>query len=270
MTTPESLLDRSLDQSYKQKVASRFSKAALSYDRYAVFQEQVLALLLRDISPQSGQCWLDLGTGTGRALEWLSQQNLNLQLLGLDLSDSMLIQAQARVQDAQYVCADAESLPFVENCFDGVISSLVIQWCQSPNVLFSELGRVLKPSGTIVLSTLLEGSMFELGEAWRCVDQRSHHNHYPCLNDLLQYVQGSGLTLVEARQQRMTLHYETVKEVVYSLKKVGASLVTDGQSVVTPSKWKTFEAAYREHQNAQGIPLSYEVGFITLRKDVHG
>lgn len=258
------------DSSYKQKVASSFSRAACSYDEYARFQEQVLAQLMTRFEAQSSERWLDLGTGTGRALQAMQESQPALELVALDLSFSMLRQAQQRAHGVGFVCADAEALPFGNDTFDGVFSSLAIQWCLNPTRLFQELSRVLKDRGQVVVSTLLAGSMPELGYAWQQVDGHSHHNHYPELEAVLQPCRDAGFTVQQAQQRTMTVYFDSVKAAVYSLKKVGASLVTDDSGVSSPSKWKAFEAAYAKQATEQGIPLSYEVAFIQLMKVDHG
>lgn len=254
------------DIAYKQKVASSFSRAAHSYDQYAAFQDQVLKQLLSWYQPDSGQCWLDLGTGTGRALSILQGE----QVVGLDLAFSMIQQAQQRMPSVDFVCADAEALPFREAAFDGVFSSLAIQWCLTPQQLFRELFRVLKGQGQVLVSTLVAGSMSELGQAWSNVDGRKHHNHYPDLSTILDDCRAAGFSVQQAEQQTMTVHYPSVKEAVYSLKKVGASIVNGDSGVISPSKWKAFEAQYMKQQTKLGIPLSYEVAFIQLKKVNHG
>lgn len=258
------------DQSYKQKVATSFSKAAHSYDDYALFQEQVLAQLMAWFAAKPNELWLDLGTGTGRAIQAMQETQPTLNNVALDLSFSMLQQARQRASDAGFVCADAEALPFQNDCFNGVLSSLAIQWCMHPERLFAELYRVLTSHGQVLVSTLLAGSMPELGQAWQQVDGRSHHNHYPKLEAVLDYCEVAGFAVQQAQQRTMTIHFDSVKAAVYSLKKVGASLVTDGAGVISPSKWKTFEAAYAAQATEQGIPLSYEVAFIQLMKVDHG
>ncbi|MCO4785862.1 malonyl-ACP O-methyltransferase BioC [Marinomonas atlantica] len=251
---------------YKQKVANSFSRAAHSYDQYAVFQEQVLTQLIEWYFPVMDQRWLDLGTGTGRALSVLNGQ----QVVGLDLSFSMLHKARQRVPSAAFVCADAEALPFANSIFDGVMSSLAIQWCLTPSRLFSELFRVLNDQGQVLVSTLVSGSMPELSQAWQGVDGRSHHNHYPSMAKILDDCKAAGFIIQRAQQHTMTVHYPTVKEAVYSLKKVGASVVMEDSSVISPSKWKAFELQYKQLQTPLGIPLSYEVAFIQLTKVDHG
>ncbi|MBM6551236.1 malonyl-ACP O-methyltransferase BioC [Marinomonas ostreistagni] len=266
MTTPST----DNDVRYKRQVAARFSRAADTYDQYARFQEQVvkaLAPLLRIHAPQK---WLDIGTGTGKGLALLAQQDIAPDVVALDLSHGMLSKVREQFNHVPLVCADAERLPFQNEVFDGLFSSLAVQWCQRPERLFAELSRVLKNDGEVVLSTLLRGSMPELGLAWRNVDGRTHHNHYCTLAELLSQAENAGFKVMFAEQHTMTSWYPCVKEAVYSLKKVGASFVRGETLRMSPSLWKAFEAEYETQRVEQGIPLSYEVALLKLTKVTHG
>lgn len=66
----------------------------------------------------------------------------------------------------EWLVADAESLPFPSDSFDVVFSNLMVQWCDDPRTVFAECRRVLRPGGRLVLSTLLEGTLTELKQAW--------------------------------------------------------------------------------------------------------
>ena len=50
--------------------------------------------------------------------------------------------------------APPEPLPFADNCFDVICCSLVLSYLKQPQALLRELQRVLRPSGTLVLSSM--------------------------------------------------------------------------------------------------------------------
>ena len=75
----------------KQAVAQRFSKAAQSYDQYALLQKEVGRNLLSLIPDEKYGNGLDLGCGSGFFLPDLQQ--LCNYLLALDISPGMLKQA---------------------------------------------------------------------------------------------------------------------------------------------------------------------------------
>ncbi len=103
-----------------------------------------------------------------------------------DISHAMLEQAKQRCGDEgmSYQLADAEQLPFASACFDMVFSCLALQWCEDLSLPLSEIRFVLKPHGQAFLSTLLDGSLFELEQAWRSVDHHRHINQFISINQV--------------------------------------------------------------------------------------
>ncbi len=266
-----SIQPANISPSYKQKVAARFSKAAQTYDDYAAFQEVVLNQLFAMVNvSQTDDVWLDLGTGTGRALSLFASAETCPGLLAADISHSMLQQAQGRMPEAHFICGDAEALPLKSQSLDGIFSSLALQWCLNQEVLFDELHRVLKQDGELVFATLLQDSMPELNQAWQQVDGCSHQNQYLSYDELLQICRRAGFQVVQAQQNTITSWFPCVRDVVDSLKKVGASLIKDGAAPISPGKWRNFETQYERYREEQGLPLSYRVAFIRLKKVNHG
>lgn len=136
----------------KAQLARRFGAAARHYDAHARFQQEVGQALLewmpdRLVGTDLTVSGLDLGCGTGFFLPQLA--NRCHQLVGLDLAPGMLAQAALRDSGARLLCGDAEQLPFADNTFDWVFSSLALQWCERPAQAFGELLRVVKPGGQI-------------------------------------------------------------------------------------------------------------------------
>lgn len=263
---------------YKRQVAQRFDRAALTYDAYADFQRVVLDRLFTHL-PYSNcaDAVLDVGTGTGQALSKLSDAYSPSLLVAFDLSLQMLEQANLSLQPAALasspdqplalVCGDAEALPFAEASFDVLFSSLAMQWCLQPAVLFAELYRVTKPGGYLIFSTLCEGSMPEIERAWQGIDHAPHVNSYPNFETLLSQVRESRWQPLNAELLTVPMWFESPEEAVYSLKKVGASLVvSDQKNTISPSKWKTFIQHYEQLRESAGIPLRYQVAFVVLQK----
>jgi len=53
-----------------------------------------------------------------------------------------------------FVCADALVLPFKSGCFDAVISITLFEFLDSPEQALSEIYRILKPGGEVIIGTL--------------------------------------------------------------------------------------------------------------------
>ncbi|MCL7946060.1 methyltransferase domain-containing protein [Marinobacter sp. ATCH36] len=121
---------------------------------------------------------LDLGCGTG----WFTGQLAELAgrsggvVTGADLSPGMLDYAQAAgAPGIRWIVADAESLPLADDSMDVVFSNLMIQWCSHSANVLAECRRVLRPGGQLVISTLLDGTLDELRDAWRKADPEHEH-----------------------------------------------------------------------------------------------
>ncbi len=97
---------------------------------------------------------LDAGCGTGWLGEFLPQD----RLLGIDLSPEMVSHAKIRIRDASV--GDVEALPFEDNIFDRVFARSVIHHLANPERGMSELARVLKVNGRIVLLDTRDQNVF--------------------------------------------------------------------------------------------------------------
>jgi 2-polyprenyl-3-methyl-5-hydroxy-6-metoxy-1,4-benzoquinol methylase len=101
---------------------------------------------------------LDAGCGDGRFLAALARDPRRpARLVGSDISERILETARATVEreDAtvEVVQANLEQLPFADDTFDLVVSTQVIEHLLDVAAGIRELARVLRPNGTLVLST---------------------------------------------------------------------------------------------------------------------
>lgn len=104
---------------------------------------------------QKGQRILDIATGTSVIPRKILEKDLpGIQITGLDITESMLLQAQKKNEGAGYkshirlVCGDAMRLPYPNGSFDVVVSGLASHHMDIP-VMLSEMRRVLKPGGLL-------------------------------------------------------------------------------------------------------------------------
>ncbi|MCB5161956.1 malonyl-ACP O-methyltransferase BioC [Marinomonas algarum] len=268
LITPDHTLSR-----YKQTLAQRFDRASLSYDAYADFQRIVLRRLLQTLPSTEAEVVLDLGAGTGQALDALVTRYQPPLCVALDLSSQMLSVARAQhgwLGQVQYVCADAEQLPMADDACHLVFSSLAVQWCLNPRALFEELYRITQPGGYVVFSTLLQGSMEEVSTAWRALDGQEHVHRYDSMEAVRGYVEAAHWSVLSAESVCTTMWFESAKGAIDSLKKIGASLIaSQNRDGMSPSKWKAFLSEYEKQRCTQGVPLSYQVSYIVARKPMN-
>jgi ubiquinone/menaquinone biosynthesis C-methylase UbiE len=93
---------------------------------------------------------LDLGCGEGKALSLWGVSGRD-SVVGVDVNDSSLVIARSRFPGRTYLRADGEDLPFQDESFDRIVSSVAIPYMNIPKAL-AEMYRVLRPSGHISMS----------------------------------------------------------------------------------------------------------------------
>ena len=252
-----------------KKIQDTFSAAATQYDRYAQLQQEILndSLELARNYWKSESTILDLGAGTGMLTQRANEEKLGWDIYGLDLSLSMC--RVAHQHGMQGVNAHAESLPFADNSFDGVFSSLMLQWADNERRVFEEIFRVLKPGGTCVLATFTYGTLEELREAFRALDAATHVNEFGPSNYFSAIAVHAGLRVLSGDEDIITEYYPDMTSLMRSLKSIGASTKQRGarKGLMTPGQLRAVERAYTaQYEHADGLPASWHVLTLLLEK----
>ncbi|BDI15391.1 methyltransferase [Nostoc cf. commune SO-36] len=117
--------------------------AALSVGGEARFRQ----LALQGLTIHSDTQILDLCCGSGQTTEFLVKISQNVT--GLDASPKSLQRARQNVPEASYIEAFAEKMPFTDNLFDVVHTSVALHEMQPEQLrkIINEVHRVLKPGG---------------------------------------------------------------------------------------------------------------------------
>jgi malonyl-CoA O-methyltransferase len=252
----------------KLSVAEAFGRAALSYDHHAALQRDVghQLLAMMPLSLQ-GKKVLDLGCGTGYFSKCLLERGASV-VCG-DISNAMLEQARYRcgMEKVSYVLCDAEAINFPDHSFDYVFSSLALQWCDDLAVPLKEIKRVLNPKGVGYFSTLLDGSLNELVQAWSKVDTHQHVNRFISCNRVKLALAQSEATSHHLSLQTITQRYSSALDLMRDLKGIGATYVQGrSKGLVTRSSLAQVEREYRSISgNVELLPATYQVCFGMLQ-----
>lgn len=100
---------------------------------------------------------LEVGFGTGQAIEFATMKITQGLIVGVDHSETMLATAAKRNAAAiaanrvQLQLGEVEALPFPDHTFDKACSINCIYFWKPPERGFAEFRRVLKPGGTLVI-----------------------------------------------------------------------------------------------------------------------
>lgn len=242
--------NNSVHQVDKPSIKAEFSKNAMHYDSVAVVQRRIadhivtMAISSMMENRQEAISILDAGCGTGYVAARLMQiltkaindKTINdktssanasidmmndpddIHLTALDLSPAMLAQAKERSVYHVFQQGDIEALPFSDQAFDITLSSLAIQWCHDPQQAIAELTRVTRSK--VMISTLLSGTLRELSEAFKTIDDEQHILDFLSkaqLAELIKPYQGH-LTIYEE-----VMEFDSLRSLFQSLKNIGAT-----------------------------------------------
>lgn len=246
----------------KKAIAHSFSRAAKNYDKFAKFQQEIGQYLFKSLSYFPGSLILDAGCGTGHfSKKW---KLIGKKVIALDLSYSMLSVAKQKKTATNYIVADIELLPFQNETIDFCFSNLAIQWCNDMNTALSELYRVTKKGGSIVFSTLSDGSLRELEESWKKIDNKPHINSFLTFDEVKKKCIKWEHKL---KKKSWKLNYSSFSCLLNSLKGIGASYLLTGRKPGLMTKsyiTKLIDNYPTDKKNL--FPLTYELIFGKLYK----
>lgn len=252
----------------KRLVARQFSRAATSYDAAAEVQQFALNQLLQLLPDQLSGHWLDIGCGTGAAVAPLLEKG-TIQLTGIDMAAGMLQQAQQKYQNSQlsWLQADADQLPLADATVEGVVSSLMLQWSETPATTLKEWHRALKPGGVLAVASLLPGTHQELQQAWQAIDQRPHVNRFTGQGDICRAIKDAGLILEQQQQRCYTQWFAGLTPLLRCLKAIGATNVNPGRATGLGGRFALQQLQHHYPKDSQGqYPLSYQLHWWLARK----
>ena len=246
-------------------VASSFSHSANSYNKAAILQNAVGDKLL-SLAPAQGVC-LDLGCGTGRYTQKLLSNTEVSQCFALDIAEGMLAFTQQQSPQAKCLQADAQAIPLPDNSVDFVFSSLMLQWLGANEQVFKEIKRVLKPGGVCVFSSLLEGTLFEMKNAWAQVDDLHHVNEFEPEQAWQHAAESAGFIAQNWQCQPFVRSFDSVRDALIELKALGAHNVNSNRpkAMTGKQKFAAFTQAYETYRSDGQIPASYQVLYGVLR-----
>ena len=187
-------------------VRRSWAKQAASYDRAIGFVERRLfGVEHRDwaCSRARGKT-LEVAVGTGLNL---SHYPSEIELTGIDLSPEMLEIARARGRESNPGAAldvgDAHALPFEDATFDTVVSTYSLCNIPDPRRAVSEMNRVLRPGGKLVLVDHIRSSikpLYWLQRALEFVTSRREGEHFT--RRPLEHVLATGFEIEESGRFR--------------------------------------------------------------------
>jgi demethylmenaquinone methyltransferase/2-methoxy-6-polyprenyl-1,4-benzoquinol methylase len=158
--------------SKRERVEDMFDRIAPKYD----LLNKVLSVgvdkgwrkkMVAELKPLQPKTMLDIATGTADvAIACMKLQPDHIT--GIDISALMLAEGQKKIEGlgiAQQITlqqADSESLPFSDNSFDAITVAFGVRNFQNLDKGLSEMLRVLKPNGKVVILEFSQPEKFPI------------------------------------------------------------------------------------------------------------
>lgn len=130
----------------------KFERDAQVYEQTSdgKFCARVYPEILKEINSTTYDSLLDVGCGTGSILSGIPAEK---KRCGIDLSGQMIERAKETLGSAAELrVGDAEALPWPRESFDAVCCTFSFHHYTYPGKVLSEMNRVLKTDGRLVLA----------------------------------------------------------------------------------------------------------------------
>jgi malonyl-CoA O-methyltransferase len=254
----------------RDRVRRSFDGAAGDYDEAAVLQREIGRRLMQryDYIKLKARRVIDLGCGTGAALEPLSRRFRGAEMIAVDFAQGMLDRTPDRVggrwpfgRRVRRVCAEAECLPIPDASVDLIHSNLMLQWCDDLPRVFAEVRRVLRPGGLFSFSSFGPDTLMELRAAWAQVDDAVHVNRFADMHDVGDALLRSGLAEPVMDTEVISMRYRSVADLMRDLKSLGARNANQGRArgLAGRGRLLALADAYEAFRDDAALPATYEI-----------
>lgn len=136
-----------------------FDEVAGQWDgmREAFFSEAVRERAISQAQVQPGEVAADIGAGSGFVTEGLLRRGL--KVIAVDQSQAMLEEIKSKFSAEEAIdcrLGQAEHLPIDTEAVDRVFANMYLHHVESPLSAITEMARILRPGGTLVITDLDE------------------------------------------------------------------------------------------------------------------
>ena len=250
----------------RRAVARAANRASAGYDEAVQLPARVNAELLERLQffRLEPRVIVDLGCGTGAGAAALRRRYPRARVVAVDLAFGMTQRArrgQRFWRRFECLCADACALPLAAQSIDLVFSSLMLQSCDDPAALFTQVQRVLRPGGLVLFGSLGPDTLHELRSAWATADAHSHVSAFADMSQLGAAISHAGLAEPVIDREMQLDHYPQVSSLMEQLRAVGASHVAADRrrSLTGRGRLRSMIDAYEMLRTPAGLPASWEI-----------
>ncbi|NWK95725.1 SAM-dependent methyltransferase [Sphingobium lactosutens] len=235
-----------MNDARKQRISDAFGAAAGHYEAHAGPQ-RLAATLVADIAqrqmPGGVARVLEIGCGTGLLTRDIQTRWPGADLIATDISPGMLEQAASHGRVAgRFLTMDGEAPPFDGPWFDLILSSLTFQWFDDLPAAIARLAGLLRPGGSLIFSTMGQGSFAAWRAAHAACGEASGVPDYPSLDALRAMLAGHADAF--AFEETVAMEGKGARALIAHLKGIGAVVPGEGRRPLGPSALRRVMATY--------------------------
>ena len=187
---------------HDQLAADRFDDWSKTYgeDRISSWFRFYQSLAMSKLEIAEGEGFLDVGCGTGWAVREAAKRLRSGKACGIDISPKMIEKASAqtsKLSNIEFRVATAEAIPYPDECLSSILCTSSFHHYQNPLRALSEMKRVMKQGGKLVILDSARDISFPiwLQDRFRRYFERSHVQYYTT-NEMKALVRQAQLRLV--------------------------------------------------------------------------
>jgi ubiquinone/menaquinone biosynthesis C-methylase UbiE len=201
-----------MSDSHVERIRTQFTRQAETYaGMQQTHDERALALLVRLSGARPGDRVLDVACGPGFLTMAFAQACASAR--GVDATPAFVerarrVAAERGLANASFAAGDVNALPEPTDSYDVVSCRAAFHHFPSPARVLTEMARVAKPGGTLLIGDLLgseDGAQAELHDRIERLCDPSHARALP-RSEFLALFRAQGLEVVH--QPSSELHYD--------------------------------------------------------------
>ncbi len=254
----------------KKEISRRFSKAATTYDEFALVQKSCGTELAATLPANCHvQTILEIGCGTGNYTGLLMNRFPEAKIDAFDFAPGMVALAKEKLGEAgavHFSCEDGEKfLATNRQAYDLITSNATMQWFDDLDATFGHIAAGLTSNGIMHASFFGPKTLQELGQG--LVDLFDEPvilaaAHFQGKDDLLEMA-ARWFRQVNVVENCYKRRYSSLRDLLQYIRKTGTGGYHQSLPILTPSKLKKLAAWFADRG---GFEVTYQVFFISAVK----
>jgi malonyl-CoA O-methyltransferase len=254
-------------QTIHNKIRRSFSDAALNYEILSSLHKEIGRELIRKVIDQPCARILDVGTGTGYLANKAKFYFPEAMVVGIDLADGMVLEANKLKEGIQIVQADACALPFPKGAFDLIVSNLAYQWVADLPHAFRQSHRCLSDSGVLCATVFGRQTLNEFYEAIHSTgSQKEFLNRLPDMEILKASLLSAGFKSVDVDYEIIKVQFSDVMDLLKWIKGIGANILNDDVFLGRQLIARMDEYYKSKYPYFDGICVTFEIIWVRAQK----